>query len=109
MGIKAPTMIPRSAREQLQWPVQEARVQVRCAVLSILLFSMSAHGCPVLTHQSGQSQQAASWRRQWKVCFLFFGPAAFDPAFSDNEDDVRRMPKDDLYRHQTLQRSKTNV
>jgi hypothetical protein len=31
-------MIPRPAREQLHWPVQEARVQVRCARLSILFF-----------------------------------------------------------------------
>jgi hypothetical protein len=29
MGIKAPAMCPRPARDQLQWPVQEARPTVR--------------------------------------------------------------------------------
>jgi hypothetical protein len=28
MGIKAPAMIQRPAREQLQWPAQEARIKV---------------------------------------------------------------------------------
>jgi hypothetical protein len=39
MGIKAPMMIPRPAREQLQWPVQEARSLVRRVVFNALLIS----------------------------------------------------------------------
>jgi hypothetical protein len=36
MGIKAPAMIQRPAREQLQWPVQEARIKVSCQASFIL-------------------------------------------------------------------------
>jgi hypothetical protein len=37
MGIKAPAMIQRPAREQLQWPVLEARIKVRCKASFILI------------------------------------------------------------------------
>lgn len=67
MGIKAPAMIQRPAREQLQWPAQEARIKI------------------------------TSNKR----------PRGADNG-SDNEDDVRQMPKGDLYRQQTHQRSKIN-
>jgi hypothetical protein len=36
MGIKAPAMIQRPAREQLQWPVQEVRIKVSCQASFIL-------------------------------------------------------------------------
>jgi hypothetical protein len=38
MGIKAPAMIQRPAREQLQWPAQESRTTKVPAALSSLSF-----------------------------------------------------------------------
>jgi len=61
MGIKAPMMILRPAREQLQWPVQEARLLVQCAVFNAFFVSFCCCRCSIffINISSEHIQQAA--------------------------------------------------